>query len=616
MDATPPRPGSASWVRRCAVAPLALGAATVFNLLVPAVAHVAPYMAFHLAAPVVAWFSRSLRCSWASVLVGAVIANVVSIEPPGTFSLHAGALGSGAVFILIQAGFTLSIVLLRQRMEEREVLLGRVRTEHDRLLGLFAQAPFAVLVHRGPDLVYEFVSPAASRMTRRPMLGRAMRDVFPDLEGQGLLEVVERVYRTGEPAIFDERMVHYHHEDGTDEEAYVDATYTPTRDARGRVDGVLACAVDVTARVRARKQLEQTEQQLHRLSEAGILGIAHWTRDHIVSANPRLLEILGFPPEAGVPEGGIDWRPMTPPESSGKDAERFAELQATGRSTPIERQFIRPDGKRVWVLGGSALLTREPLSGVAFMLDITAQKEAERALQDAHQFEQRLLGIVSHDLRNPLASIRLGVELLLRSGASEQQLRTVTRMARSAERMHQLVAGLLDLTRLRAGQQLPINRETSNMHLLVERAVEEVSVADPGRVTVTAHGDGTGEWDNVRVGQALGNLLGNALQHSPAGSPVRVEVEGGVEQVLVSIHNGGAPIPPEQRDGLFEPFRRGEQPGALDGSVGLGLYIAWHVARAHGGTIEVDSSPDRGTTFRLVLPKRASTRTSAVREVG
>ena len=190
-------------------------------------------------------------------------------------------------------------------------------------------------------------------------------------------------------------------------------------------------------------------------------------------------------------------------------------------------------------------------------------------------------------------------------------------MARSAERMHQLIAGLLDLTRLRAGQQLPVTRESSNIHLLVERAVEEVSVADPGRITVTGHGDGTGEWDTVRLGQALGNLLGNALQHSPPGSPVQARVEGGPERIEVAITNGGEPIAPEHLDSLFEPFRRGVRPGALDGSVGLGLYIAWHVARAHGGTLDVSSSAGAGTTFRLVLPKWASSQpVPAIRVTG
>ncbi len=603
--------------KRCAVAPIGVGLASAFNLLVPGVGHIAPYMAFHLAAPVVAWFSRSLSCAWLTVLASAVAANVISITPGRSGSLGAAALETGAAFILIQAGFTLSVVLLRRRMEDRELLLEQLRTERDRLFSLFAQAPIAVVTLRGPDLVHDFVSPGGERLAQRPMLGRRMRDVFPELEGDGLLDLAERVYREGVAANLEERPVRYRRDDGSWEERFVDASFTPLRDARGLVEGVLTCAVDVTARVRARQELERTEQQIHRLSEAGLLGIGTWTRERIVGANRRLLEILGLPPGAGVPEGGIDWREVTPPELAEADARGFAELETTGRSAPFERQFLRADGTRVWTLTGAAVLDREPLRGVSFVLDITAQKEAERALQEAHQFEQRLLGIVSHDLRNPLASIRLGVDLLLRSGPSEQQLRTVSRMARSAERMHQLVGGLLDLTRLRAGQQLTITRERDDIHRLVKRAVEEVSIAEPGRITITGQGDGSGEWDTVRVGQALCNLLANALRHSPGGSPVPVQVEGGADQVQVAITSGGEAIPTEQQDSLFEPFRRGSGPGALDGSVGLGLYIARHVARAHGGTIDVSSSPGSGTTLRLILPRRApSSPAAALRDVG
>ncbi|HEY1417580.1 MAG TPA: PAS domain-containing sensor histidine kinase [Myxococcaceae bacterium] len=593
-------------LKQWALAPLGVGLAAAFNVLVPAVAQITPYTSFHLAAPVVAWFSGSFRVAWAAVVAAAILGNILSMPPVGRISLSPGALGAGLAFVLIQLGFTSSVVLLRKRMQDRELLLDQVRNERDRFFTLFTDAPLVVVVHRGPDLIYDFVSPGTQRLVQRPLLGRKLRDVYPDLEGQGLLELIEGVYRTGTPASVSERLVRYRRDDGTDDERYIDASYTPIRDARGRVEGVLSCAVDVTARVQARRQLERTEQQLRQLSEAGLLGIAEFRGERIVGANRRLLEMLGYPPDSGLPEGGISWRAMTPPEFAAADARVVAELEAAGRSGLYEKQFVRPDGSRIWILGGSALVDPGTFGGVAFVIDITAQKEAELALQEAHQFEQRLLGIVSHDLRNPLASIRLGVDLLTRSTASENQLRTVTRMARSAERMHQLVAGLLDLTRLRAGQQLPITRERSNMHLLVERAVEEVSVADPGRITVTGHGDGTGEWDNVRLGQALGNLLGNALQHSPAGSPVSVGVEGGQDVVRVSIHNGGEAIPADQQGGLFEPFQRGIRPGALDGSVGLGLYIAWHVARAHDGKIEVSSSPEAGTTFRLSLPRSAS----------
>jgi signal transduction histidine kinase len=98
---------------------------------------------------------------------------------------------------------------------------------------------------------------------------------------------------------------------------------------------------------------------------------------------------------------------------------------------------------------------------------------------------------------------------------------------------------------------------------------------------------------------------------------VSVTVEGGQDVVSVSIHNGGEPIPADQQDGLLEPFRRGVRPGTLDGSVGLGLYIAWHVARADGGNIEVSSSSQAGTTFRLSLPRSASSEAlPPLRDVG
>ena len=278
---------------------------------------------------------------------------------------------------------------------------GRSEPNATALFALFAQAPITLVTHRGPDLVVEFVSPGAQQLA------------------EGLLEVIERVYRTGEPATLEEHPIRYLRADGRREERHIDASHTPLRDVRGRIEGVLTCAVDVTARVQARRQLERAEWQLHRLSEAGLLGIVTWTGARIVDANPRLLETLGFPPDGGVPPGGIDWMAMTPPEFVEADARALAELQATGRATPYEKQFVRPDGTRVWILGGAALLERDPLRGVSFVLDITAQKQAERALQEAHQVEQRLLGIVSHDLRNPLSSIRLGVDLLQRSSPTE-----------------------------------------------------------------------------------------------------------------------------------------------------------------------------------------------------
>ncbi|HZW91109.1 MAG TPA: PAS domain-containing sensor histidine kinase, partial [Myxococcaceae bacterium] len=207
-----------------------------------------------------------------------------------------------------------------------------------------------------------------------------------------------------------------------------------------------------------------------------------------------------------------------------------------------------------------------------------AVEEERRKLQAAAEFEQRLLGIVSHDLRNPLASVRLGLETMRRRGISEEHLRTIERMERSTERMQAIISGLLDVTRIRLGQGLPLTPERVSLDAVVTRVLEGMPEDQARRVQREADGHPIGLWDPERLAQAIGNLVGNALQHGDPerGVTVRVGVREGT--AVLAVHNHGAPIPPEVLPGLFEPFQRGLRPGALDGSIGLGLYIVRQVA--------------------------------------
>ncbi|HET6980946.1 MAG TPA: hypothetical protein VFI53_02340, partial [Myxococcaceae bacterium] len=159
VDAPPvsTRPGPT--LRQWALAPLSVGLATVLNFLAPAVAVITPYTSFHLACPVVAWWSRSFRVAWVAVVASAVLGNILWIPPLGRLSLSPGAIGATLAFLAIQLGFTSSVVLLRKRMEDRELLLDQVRAERDRFFTLFTDAPIVVVTHKGPDLVYDFVSP-------------------------------------------------------------------------------------------------------------------------------------------------------------------------------------------------------------------------------------------------------------------------------------------------------------------------------------------------------------------------------------------------------------------------------------------------------------------------
>ena len=232
-----------------------------------------------------------------------------------------------------------------------------------------------------------------------------------------------------------------------------------------------------------------------------------------------------------------------------------------------------------------------------------AVEDERRKLQAANEFEQRLLGIVSHDLRNPLASVRLGLETLRRRGIGEEHLRTVERMERSTERMQAIISGLLDVTRIRLGQGLPLTPEPVSLEAVVTRVLEGMPEDQARRVQREADDSHpTGMWDPERLAQAIGNLVGNALQHGDPdrGVTVRVGVREG--RAVVAVHNHGAPIPADVVPGLFEPFQRGLRPGALDGSIGLGLYIVRQVALGHGGEVRVRSTAEEGTTFVLELP--------------
>jgi len=263
-----------------------------------------------------------------------------------------------------------------------------------------------------------------------------------------------------------------------------------------------------------------------------------------------------------------------------------------------------------------AFRTGEPSARqvAVFFNDITRRKQAEaraeaerQKLTERADFERQLIGIVSHDLRNPLSAIVLSATTLLRRPElDERQARALRRMQDSAERMSRMVRDLLDFTQARLGAGLSVHRVPLDLNALVRQVVDEVMLAHPDReVRVVTEGDAHGAFDSDRIAQVLSNLLTNALTYGAEGSPVRVTTRGEGARVVMEVHNEGEPIPPELRERIFRPLERG--PGAPQSSgarsIGLGLFIVASIVRAHGGHIRVRSTAEEGTTFSVVLPR-------------
>ncbi|HYO55961.1 ATP-binding protein [Archangium sp.] len=241
------------------------------------------------------------------------------------------------------------------------------------------------------------------------------------------------------------------------------------------------------------------------------------------------------------------------------------------------------------------------------VVDITKQKEVEAELRRSGELREHLIGVLGHDLRNPLNAISASAHLLRRTEElSDGAVRAVDRIRNSAARMTRMLSDILDFARSSMGGGLPVHREWVNLHDISRSTMEELQVAYPGRrLELDARGDGWGWWDPDRLAQVLGNLMSNALHHGRPDTPVRVEVHDAGSEVRLCVHNEGEPIPPKLRATLFQPFRHGTTGKAATRSVGLGLYIVRQVARAHGGEVEVHSTKGKGTTFTVRLPRGA-----------
>ena len=258
---------------------------------------------------------------------------------------------------------------------------------------------------------------------------------------------------------------------------------------------------------------------------------------------------------------------------------------------------------------------RELLARVDSSLSLARERTArERTALERADFEQYLIGIVSHDLRNPLTAITLSASTQLKRVDLEERVRrALGRVVSSAERAQRMVRDLLDFTRARLGGGLPVQPAPLDFHALARQVVEELSAASPGReLRLEQHGEGQVVWDGDRVAQVLTNLVSNALHYGAPGTPIQVRTRGEAEVGLLEVHNEGPPIAADVLPRLFQPLQRGEGGDAGQRSVGLGLYIVDQLVRAHGGSIEVHSAPGEGTLFRVRLP-RAGPRPSPVR---
>ncbi len=493
------------------------------------------------------------------------------------------------------------------RLQTASTLLGM---ELRNLRQMFAQAPGFVCFLRGPDHIFDLVNDAYLQLVgHRDVTGMKVRDALPEVIEQGFIELLDNVYRTGAPFIGKDLPIQLQRTPGSLlEDCFVDFIYQPIRDASEQVVGIFVQGQDVTAQHLARSETQAAEARRQFLIE--VLPNQVWTATasgQLDFVSQRVVDYFGRSAEQMLGDG---WLAVLHPEDAESVGIEWSRSLATGRAYEVEFRLRRADGQYRWHLG-RAHPQRSADGAIASWIgtntDIHEAKTALAELMNRSHYEQRLIGIVSHDLRNPLSAITLGADALSGLDLPPTAQRILLRISRSAERATRLINDLLDFAQARIGTTIPVNPKPTNLREIVEHVVDELQASAPGRIIRVGHvGDETGSWDADRLSQVISNLVGNALQHGTPGTPIVVESTISDGDARFSVANEGPTISKQDLSKLFEPYQRGTAASDRRGSMGLGLFIAREVIAAHGGSIEVESGPPNTTRFKVRLPRFAS----------
>jgi PAS domain S-box-containing protein len=387
-------------------------------------------------------------------------------------------------------------------------------------------------------------------------------------------------------------------------------------DAQGQAVRFVGTGIDITAR----KELEAARSSLlASIADQSLFGVAVLRgpelRFTLANAGYRAIvghrDVLGKAMLEALPElagQGADTQLLeimrTGKPVMGHEIQYWVDAQGTGQPEPRFYNFAWQPIHPVHGPVDSVLaLTHDVTDAVR-----AREREAElaRESQARAEFEQYLIGIVSHDLRNPLSVIQMGATLLSRREELDaRSLKSVVRIQASAERALRMVKDLLDFTQVRVGGGFHLVLQPVDLHELVRTTVDEVETAYESReVRLLSQGDGWGTWDAGRLGQLAQNLVTNALKYSPDGTAVEVETRAEGDTVTLTVRNQGTPIPPAQLSRLFQPMQRGLEAGDRESrSVGLGLYIVKAIVEAHQGHVAVTSTAETGTAFTVRLPR-------------
>ena len=499
-----------------------------------------------------------------------------------------------------------------ENMARERSLRAEAEAERVQIRELFMNSPAAILVTTGPEhrivLTNQRYVEAIGRSSAEELLGKTVREILPEVEEQGFIELLDRVYRTGIPFIGHEvKALLRRGQYGETEEAYFDFVYQPHHNAEGEVSGILIHTSEVTEKVQARRAVEEREEQFRVLADSiPQLAWMAYPDGSIEWYNQRWYDYTGTTFEE---MRGWGWQSVHHPEKLPQVIARYKHSMETGEPFEMEFPLRGADGVYRPFLA-LALPVRDSdgniLRWFGTNTNMEAQQRAEAALRQSEKLAAvgRLASSIAHEINNPLEGVT-NLIYLARGSAVSAETRTYLQIAEDElKRVSQITNQTLRFHKQQSAATPTDCRELLDSVLTLYRG----KLSREGiRLQIDARDCPPMVCYAGEIRQVLANLIGNALDAMPGGGILRVRLRPatnwrkGDRGIRFTICDSGHGIPPQIIKRIYEPFftTRGET------GTGLGLWVSAGIVDNHGGSIHVRSStrpPKNGTAFTIIFP--------------
>ncbi|HYH96126.1 PAS domain-containing sensor histidine kinase [Hyalangium sp.] len=520
---------------------------------------------------------------------------------------------------------TITDALPAHDITDRKQAETEVEAQRARLYDILMNSPASIAILSGPRQIFSLVNPVYQQMAmKRELLGVSLLEALSGPDSHAYSELVRRVYETGKPFSLQEARFRVHLPGEVEEDRILNMLLHPLRDSQGQVDSVMSFAIDVTEHLGARQKLEEwaahlAHQEQWLRSVLDVMPVALLLLEPVTGrvsfANQAAHRMAGGSFPLGVPAQEYDrsyritYEDGTPMPNDQVPAARAARGERIqGESlvwhTSVGSYNLLIDSEMTPAAHG------HPATVLLTLQDVSQLKQTQSELQEAVRLRDEFLTVASHELRTPLTPLQLKLQALIRDCAADLSLeelrertrRTAERATHQVHKLVELISDLLDVSRLSEGK-LSLLLEPVDLSELVREvagrlALEARRAQCP--LIIQAPEAVVGTWDSLRIEQAVSNLLSNALKYGP-GKPVTLRVEQRGCRARLTVSDEGIGIAPEDLKRIFEKFERAVSPRHY-GGLGLGLYITRELLQALGGTIQVESEPEQGTTFTVELP--------------